>query len=161
MNRVAILLGGNIGNVGKTFSFAIGQLSEIGRITKKSSLYKTEPWGFHHENDFFNQAVIIETPLSPLILLQELLKIEKKAGRTRNNKDYEARTLDLDILFFNDEIIKTNELEIPHPKLHLRRFALAPLAEIVPDHIHPVFHASIETLLKKCPDNCKITGYKI
>ena len=128
----------------------------IGEIISMSHIYETEPWGFESDNSFYNQAFCIRTDLPVSTILELIHKIEKEAGRTRTSGRYTDRTLDIDILMFGDKIVKARNLIIPHPFLHLRRFALAPMAEISPDVIHPVFNKSISQLLVNCDDKIRV-----
>jgi len=119
----------------------------IGKIKQRSSVYESEPWGFETEHRFLNAVVVVETALSPEAVLREAHAIEDIMGRTRNGNGYTSRTMDIDILFFNDDVINTPTLTVPHPRLHERRFVLLPLAEIMPDKVHPVLGKSIKDLL--------------
>lgn len=133
--------------------------SEAGQIIKTSSLYETEPWGFESENSFLNQVVLVDTFLSPSELLKTLLGIEKEAGRVRTSQKYTSRILDIDILFYSDWVIQDENLKIPHPMLHLRRFTLEPLMEVAPEMIHPVFKKSVVTLYAECEDHHFVKKY--
>ncbi|HVA99549.1 MAG TPA: 2-amino-4-hydroxy-6-hydroxymethyldihydropteridine diphosphokinase [Bacteroidia bacterium] len=153
MNSVFIIIGGNLGNRFENIVTAEKILSEnIGKIIFSSSIYESAPWGFQHEKYFLNKVVCIETQLSAYEVLSICLKTEKQLGRIRENSTITARTIDIDILFFNDEIIQTENLIVPHPKLHLRKFVLAPLAEIAGDLLHPIFKKNIHTLLFESED---------
>lgn len=116
-----------------------------------SSIYVTEPWGFESEL-FWNQAIIIETELSPLEVLGQTQAIETEMGRVRKSKHYEARTIDIDLLFYDDLELNTPGLTIPHPKMGERKFVLVPLNEIAPDKRHPVTKLSIREMLRICTD---------
>ena len=155
---IIILLGSNIGDRLSILEEANLQISsKIGNPLISSSIFESEPWGFKHENYFLNQVIGLKTNLSPYMLLTELLRIEKKMGRERSKKkSYQARTIDLDILFFNDLIISESNLEVPHPRLHERRFTLLPLNEILPDYIHPVFKKPVSSLLNDCNDTLMV-----
>jgi 2-amino-4-hydroxy-6-hydroxymethyldihydropteridine diphosphokinase len=124
-------------------------------LVQQSSIYKTAAWGNTEQDDFYNQVIEVTTELSAETLLQTLLEIETKMGRTRNQK-WEARIIDLDILYFNNEVIDTEKLKVPHPYLHVRRFTLIPLQEILPQFVHPVFNKTIDTLLDNCSDIGKV-----
>lgn len=154
---IIILLGSNIGDRLSILEEASLQISSrIGNPLISSSIFETEPWGFKHENYFLNQVIGLKTNLSPHMLLTELLRIEKEMGRERSKEGYQARTIDLDILFYNDLIISEHNLEIPHPRLHERRFTLLPLNEILPDYIHPVLKKSVSSLLNDCNDTLMV-----
>ena len=162
MNKVYILLGGNLGNREKLFSEAREMIrNEIGAITKLSSIYETESWGFNTEQLFLNQVILIETEYSAIDTLSLLLNIEKQLGRKRSSNNYESRSIDLDILFFNDTINNSKELQVPHPRLHQRMFTLVPLNEIASQKIHPVFNEKISTLKEKCSDKSKVNLFKL
>ena len=155
MNTVYLLLGSNLGNSKELFQQAIQMLEfSVGVISSSSSLYESPPWGFQHENNFINLALKVSTELSPLKTLDACLSVEQKLGRIRTNVDnYQARTIDIDILLFNTELVNDTNLIIPHLHLHNRRFALLPLAEIAPNQIHPKFNITISQLLYSCNDN--------
>ncbi|MFQ5455152.1 MAG: 2-amino-4-hydroxy-6-hydroxymethyldihydropteridine diphosphokinase [Nitrospirota bacterium] len=124
---------------------------------KKSSIYKTEPACLKDVPWFLNSVIGIKTTLVPVELLNNCQRIERELGRIRSYKDrYESRTIDIDILFYNDMIVNENDLTIPHPLLHKRRFVLAPLAEIAPDYLHPTLKKTIMELYKELDDKHKI-----
>jgi 2-amino-4-hydroxy-6-hydroxymethyldihydropteridine diphosphokinase len=155
-NTTYLLLGGNKGNVHENFRKAVSEIEiRAGKVLAQSSLYKTAAWGLKNQPDFLNQALKIETDLSVQELLTTVLNIEKNLGRIRLEK-YGARTIDIDILLFNNAIIDEENLNIPHPLLHERNFALAPLAEIAPGIFHPVFHKTISQLLAESPDRLAV-----
>ena len=147
MHKVLIAFGGNIGNVEESFEIAFQKLKQIGTITKISKYYITKPVGNANQPDFTNGALTFETQLSPQQLLKELLKIEKEAGRVRVRKN-EPRILDLDIIFYDNEIIEEKNLTIPHPRLYERKFVLEPLNEIAPNFICPKTGKQILELFK-------------
>ncbi len=156
MNNVILLLGGNLGDRTKLIQEAKNLISQNNCIiVKESSLYESEPWGFNHAQNFINQIIEIETEYEPEFLLQNTQKIEKTLGRKAKTKTgYEGRTMDIDILFFNHQIIHLPNLIIPHPELHNRKFTLLPLAEKWDDFIHPVFQKTSIDLLESCKDTC-------
>lgn len=160
MSEVLLLLGGNIGNKQKIF-YETGKMiaSRIGPILAASSIYETEPWGFVSDL-FWNQALKVITNLEPLVLLDELLQIENEMGRRRISEDYEARPIDIDIMFYDDSVIDIPRLTIPHPLIALRKFVLVPLNEIIPEKIHPLTNLSIRELLRLCPDKLKVDPVK-
>ena len=120
-------------------------------LVERSSAYITEPWGFEAEEWFLNELLVVETELEPDDLMDALMGIEAELGRVRHpeQKGYCSRTVDLDILYYGDRIINTAKVTTPHPLLHLRRFALEPLCELIPDFLHPVFNLSQTQLLEK------------
>ncbi|MDR2065278.1 MAG: 2-amino-4-hydroxy-6-hydroxymethyldihydropteridine diphosphokinase [Prevotellaceae bacterium] len=131
--------------------------NEIGEIVAESSLYLTEAWGFDSYIMFFNKISAVETGLDVFEILDITQKIELKLGRNNKTTDkYQSRIIDIDILFYNDEIIKTQRLIIPHPQIPNRRFTLQPLAEIASDFIHPELNKSISQLLADCKDEKKV-----
>lgn len=152
-------MGGNLGNVIQTFILTQRELQKFGNIVEGSSIYSSKAWGMGKDTpDFYNQAIVLETALSPELLLKSLLEVERNFGRKRNNEaGYSSRELDLDIIFYGNKIIKTNVLEIPHPRMHLRNFTLEPLVEIIPQFIHPVLGKTIKELSKSSPDQEKVT----
>ena len=157
MHNAVISLGTNRGELQLNLERAIILISSrCGSISKHSSLFKTEPWGLTDQPYFLNQAIEIITPLSPRELLDCLLQIESEMGRLRQVK-WEPRLIDLDILFYGNEVIKEEGLTIPHPHLHERRFTLVPLEEIIPGFIHPILQKSMKELLSFSKDDSKVT----
>lgn len=151
-----LLLGGNEGNEQELFKHAISLLSEkLGEVAAKSAYYQSPAWGFE-SNDFLNQALTVLSDIEPLSAMQEILKIEQELGRVRNQKGYSSRSIDIDILLIDKLTINENSLIVPHPRLHERKFALAPLNEIAENQIHPTFKQSVATLLKSCSDSSKV-----
>jgi 2-amino-4-hydroxy-6-hydroxymethyldihydropteridine diphosphokinase len=129
-----------------------------GPIIKSSLLYETAAWGKTDQPPFLNQALEIETELNAKQLMRRILKIEKMMGRERKEK-YGPRTIDIDILLFNEEQYDYPFLKIPHPEMQNRRFALIPLAEIAAGLQHPVLKKTISQLLKECPDKLEVKKY--
>ncbi len=146
MSTAYIGIGSNLGNREENCKKAITILIENGvKVTKLSSIVETEPWGVRNQPEFINMAIKIETGLKPYELLSLLKNIESAVGRFPGPR-WGARVIDLDILFYNDLVMKTADLEIPHPRISEREFVLKPLAEIAPDKIHPVLKKSITAL---------------
>jgi len=153
-NKIYIELGGNEGNRLQLIHDAKQFIKNAGcKILEQSSVFETPPWGFSSNLNFYNQIIKIGTKLNAKELITKLQSIETNLGRVRTKKKYESRTMDIDILFFNNEIIDEKGLTIPHPRLHLRKFVLEPMNEIAPNFVHPVFKTTINQLLKNCEDN--------
>jgi 2-amino-4-hydroxy-6-hydroxymethyldihydropteridine diphosphokinase len=146
-------LGSNIGDRSSHLNDAIKLLGLP--IVAISSVYETEPVDYLNQSWFFNQVLQCETSFHPLKLLAECQKVEKELGRTREISKG-PRTIDIDLLFYNDEILNTVDLTIPHPAIPQRRFVLVPLAEIVPDFVHPELNLTIRELLQRCPDHSEV-----
>jgi len=152
MNIAYLLTGGNLGDRAESLKNAAAMVEkEAGRILTRSHLYETAAWGTTNQPDYLNQALLIETNLTAIELLHTILTIEKQLGRFRQEK-YGARIIDIDILFFNSEILKTEQLIVPHPHLQNRRFVLVPMVEIAADYCHPVLNKTMSALLEECPD---------
>ncbi|MBU0487232.1 MAG: 2-amino-4-hydroxy-6-hydroxymethyldihydropteridine diphosphokinase [Bacteroidetes bacterium] len=127
--------------------------SSIGDIVTTSEIFESKPWGFVHDSSFLNQIIICTTNFTPEELLQRCMEYETNCGRKPKQSDnYEARVIDIDILFYDDLVYKSQTLEVPHPRLHLRKFTLIPLCSVRGDKIHPVFSISIKELLDQCED---------
>ena len=160
MNISYLLIGGNLGDRLKNLGIARRYInSDCGEIKNKSAIYETDAWGKTDQPAFLNQALEIETTLTPDQLLKSLLGIEKKLGRRRLEK-FGPRIIDIDILLYNDIIIDQPRLKIPHPELANRNFALIPLGEIAPRLIHPVFKKNISTLIEECEDKLAVRKLK-
>ncbi len=152
------MTGGNRGDVRRTLERAVKRIEErIGAVKRTSGYYESAPWGFEAEQPFWNQAVEVETRLRPEALLDEVLAIEAELGRDRSEEEREKRTtgqryasrmLDIDILLYDDEVIRTPRLEIPHPRMGGREFVLRPLCELMPERCHPVTGERIADLLQ-------------
>ncbi|NOT51745.1 MAG: 2-amino-4-hydroxy-6-hydroxymethyldihydropteridine diphosphokinase [Chitinophagaceae bacterium] len=159
MNTAYLLTGGNLGDREKNLADARDHVNaQCGKIVNASSLYETAAWGNTDQPSFLNQALEIRTELTARQLMRRLLKVEKTMGRVRKEK-YGPRIIDIDILLFNHEIHNYPLLKLPHPEMQKRRFALLPLAEIVPAIIHPVLNKTIAELLKQCPDTLEVKKY--
>ena len=157
MNKAVLLLGSNLGYGQLLFQQVISLIDKrLGKLEMQSTLYQSPPWGFEHENDFLNQVLILETDLPAGEILQTCLQIEVDIGRKRTTQVYGARRIDIDVLFVNDEVMDTESLVLPHPRLHLRKFTLLPLLELIPDYVHPKLQKSIQELLVACEDNSEV-----
>lgn len=159
IHMVYLLLGSNLGNRRLHLLHGLDEIrSRAGKVLQQSSIYETEPWGVTDQPDYLNAACKIETTLSPENLFSVLKKIEIGEGRI-SQKKYASRTLDIDIVFYDDLILQSEGLIIPHPKIHLRKFVLAPLDEIAPDFIHPAFKKSMRQLLDECDDSLEVRNF--
>ncbi|MEL6916246.1 MAG: 2-amino-4-hydroxy-6-hydroxymethyldihydropteridine diphosphokinase [Bacteroidota bacterium] len=149
-------LGSNMGDKPHNLQQAIFSLQHgVGEIIGISHVYKTKSWGFESD-DFLNICVALKTNLGPEDLLRHILKIEASLGRRRSQtKEYEPRIIDIDILYYDFEIMKTKSLTLPHPQLHLRRFVLKPLADIAPQFYHPILIKDTRNLIQECRDKSK------
>ncbi|MFT3911240.1 MAG: 2-amino-4-hydroxy-6-hydroxymethyldihydropteridine diphosphokinase [Ferruginibacter sp.] len=156
MNKTYLLLGSNMGNSKQQLANACKHIKQsIGKIVRQSALYKTAAWGNTDQPDFINQVIVVETSLTAADCMNTILRIEKDMGRIRTVKNA-PRVIDIDILFFNKDIINTKLLQLPHPFIQERRFVLVPLNELSPRFIHPVFNKTVSLLLKECPDKLDV-----
>jgi 2-amino-4-hydroxy-6-hydroxymethyldihydropteridine diphosphokinase len=161
LHKVYLLLGSNIGDREQHIHHGVEQIRALaGNIVTISSFYETEPWGVTDQTDYLNAAALIETELTPEKLFHRLKSIEAGEGRT-DQKKYAPRTLDIDILFYDDEVIHSDNLEIPHAKLHLRQFTLVPLNEIAGNFRHPVLKKTISELLAECGDELGVRLFSL
>lgn len=157
MENVYLLLGGNLGDVAATFESARKEIGRrLGKLVAMSGLYESEPWGFESERMFLNQVLKVATEYSPEEIMQQLLEIELALGRTREKGKLTSRLIDLDLLFYGHRVIDQPQLQVPHPRLHLRRFTLMPLVEIAPEKVHPVLKKNMKELLDICPDHAPV-----
>lgn len=152
-NTIFILLGSNLGDRKAFLAQARKAIEQqCGKILATSHLYETAPWGFESDDWFFNQVIEIETDYNADQLLEKLLAIETSLGRTRKAARYSSRNIDIDLLYFGDQVFNSTKLKVPHPRLHLRKFTLLPLCEIAPEFIHPVLQKSQLELLHQLTD---------
>ncbi len=156
MNKVYLLLGSNMGNSQKVLATARQHITkELGSIARISKLYETAAWGNTNQPDFLNQVIVVETKFPAPDCIDIILGIEHTMGRVRSEKNA-PRLIDIDILYFNKEIIRLHNLTVPHPDIQLRRFVLIPLNELSPRFIHPVLQQSNHELLKNCKDELNV-----
>ena len=172
MPKLYLLIGGNQGDRQQMITQATDLIRQrIGSVVDCSHIYETAPWGVFADGEkpqnFYNQALKVETDLFPHDVLKEALCIERILGRRRqqtsasdnnsqfsilNSQLYNSRPIDIDLIFYDSQVIDTPDLTLPHPRMHLRRFVLEPLCDIAPDFIHPLFNETLTQLLNECPD---------
>lgn len=154
--EVILLLGSNIGDREAVMERAEWELYlELGEPIARSSMYETEPWGVKDQNPFLNRVIIYQTELRPMRILELILDIETRLGRKRFEK-WGPRTIDIDILFYSNIVYESKVLQIPHPHLQERRFVLAPLKEVRPDLMHPIFDKTITELYQALEDDLEV-----
>jgi 2-amino-4-hydroxy-6-hydroxymethyldihydropteridine diphosphokinase len=155
---IYLCIGGNLGEREANLEEAIDFIGfNFGDVVGVSSIYESEPWGMSDVPNFLNQVVHIQSELTDKELLLEIADLEEFFGRERSSQGYVSREMDIDVLFIDEEVISTEALQVPHPRLSERRFVLEPLAEIAPEFIHPELKQSVEVLLKACSDKGKVT----
>jgi len=160
MKKVYLGLGTDLGNRLENLKNVIDKLNNsAGKISAISPVYETEPVGFKGKGDFLNMVVMLETKLSPDGILEKLMEIESGLGRRRGEIKNISRIMDIDILLYDSEVYNKQDLIIPHPRMHERKFVLVPLNDIAPDLIHPVFGKKIGELLSECSDNSRIRPF--
>jgi 2-amino-4-hydroxy-6-hydroxymethyldihydropteridine diphosphokinase len=156
MNGIYLILGSNLGDKILSLKKAVDLIRKrIGNVVVESSYYETEPWGYSEQANFLNKAIKIETEYAPDELLEQIDLIEKELGRVRKEKWHE-RELDIDILYYGDDVIRTGSIQIPHPEIAKRRFVLIPMCEIAPDEKHPVTGKTQMQMLLECRDTLKV-----
>lgn len=159
MGRVVFLTGSNAPDRNEVLRRTADVLARrVGEVEMASQIYGSEPWGFHAEEMFSNQALVLQTTLTPIEVLDEALATEQEVGRDRASEQvekqitgerYASRVVDVDVMFYDDEVIDTPRLKLPHPLLHVREFALEPLCEIMGDYRHPVLGKSLSTIYEE------------
>ena len=152
MNSAYLITGGNMGQRQEQLAYAARLVEErCGTIIDRSSIFETAAWGKTDQASFLNQALVVETTINARDLLNEILYIENLMGRDRIEK-YGPRIIDIDIIFFNHQVIRENGLVIPHPEMARRRFVLEPLNQVIPAYIHPIYYKTVNELLSECDD---------
>ena len=160
MNSVFLSLGSNRGNRQEYLQTALSFLEKRGgKVLKASHIYETQPWKMTDDTNFLNQVIWLETNLDASQMMELIIETETSMGRIRAKSGYEPRTIDIDILFFNEDILNSPSLTIPHPLIAQRRFILEPLSELAPDYIHPLLKKTIKQLLSDCPDSHSISKF--
>lgn len=157
MHKVFLGIGGNLGKKPENFKKVHRFIhNDLGEIVNSSSVYETPPWGFEANESFWNQVLEIDTNYSPSQLLGKIHEIEHRFGRKRNTKKYSSRQMDIDILYYDDIFMETENLVIPHPLMQKRKFVLVPLAEIAPQLQHPLLRLTTLQMLENCRDQSVI-----
>ncbi len=155
-----LMLGSNVGDRMDYLRRSVDMLrQDVGWVTAISAVYESEPWGFDDPCWFLNQVVVMETNFAPLVLLESIQQIEQTLGRVRTHNGYQARTIDIDILFYGNRVINTPKLVIPHPHMTERMFVLQPMVELVPDMEHPILHHTMTYLRDHCSDTMQVKPF--
>lgn len=158
MEKVFLELGGNQGDRWQLLADAKKLICDrVGVIVGESSVYETPPWGFESTDFFLNQVIQLLTNLEPEALIQEVQAIESSLGRIRGAQQYASRSMDIDLLFYGHQVLQTEKLQVPHPRMQFRKFVLIPMCELAPDFLHPVLKKNMTELLAICTDDalCK------
>lgn len=159
MKEVYLLIGGNIGDRFYFLGEAIRLISQkCGPISRSSAIYETAAWGKEDQPAFLNQVLIIQTAMEPLPLMAVILEIEQEMGRSRRERNGE-RNIDIDILYYENDVIEMPDLTIPHPRIYMRKFALIPMAELNALKTDPVHNKTIKELLQACPDSLEVKQF--
>lgn len=153
--KALILLGSNQSNPVQQLKNAVVHIADIAIVTKASSLYRTAAWGKTDQDDFYNQAILVESELKADELMQKLLEIERMMGRERIEK-WAARIIDIDIVLIDELIHQSEVLTVPHPHMQSRMFVLVPSAEIAEEMLHPIFKKNVKALLAECDDDLEV-----
>ncbi len=158
-SKVTLILGGNKGDREVLLKTALDRITSKHKLLLESSIYETEAWGGIAEGPFLNQVIQIATSYDQMSFLAFIQNVETELGRMRN-EPWGDRTMDIDILFWDDSVLDLPELKVPHPFIAQRRFVLQPLAEILPDLLHPTLQKKIKELLESCEDKSKVNKFK-
>ncbi len=154
--KIYLHTGSNIGDRYEQLAEAIAHIEqEIGKVTSASSIYETEPWGNTDQPNFFNQALEVDTNCEPIEVLDKIHEIEERMGRVRTQK-WAKRNIDIDLIFYGTEILKSEKLTIPHAHMHERNFVLIPIMEIAGEFVHPELGETIEELYIRSDDTLEV-----
>ncbi len=160
MNTALLHLGSNEGNRQEMIKKAIALIEKnIGNVVNKSMLYETEAWGKKDQPDFINQAIEVKTKLDALQTLNKCIELQSQLGGVKKEK-WGPRSIDIDLLFLNDKVIKNDKITLPHPEIQNRNFVLIPLMEIAGEFVHPVLNKTIEELFDECTDECEVSVFE-
>lgn len=160
MSKILLSLGSNKGNRAKYIADAIAHCTKtVGKLLLKAPLYETAAWGNTNQNSFLNTVICLETVLSPKMVFKAIKAIEILLKRS-NSEHWGPREIDIDIILFEQLIVHSETLTIPHASMHLRNFVLQPAADICPHWNHPVFNKTIGNLLEECPDTLEVLLWK-
>ena len=161
MNLIYLQLGSNLGDRKLLLDSAVLLINtEIGRILRISKIYESDAWGVSRQPKYLNQILEVHSNIGYESILKEIHSIESQLGRVRGKK-WQARLIDIDVIFFNDLIIEKTDLYIPHKYMHKRRFVLEPLNELIGDYVHPKYNKSIQRLLNECTDKQIVREYEL
>lgn len=153
---IFLLLGSNVGDRHDNLLKTIGLLNDCGVVLRTSSVYVTAAWGNTNQPDFLNQVIEMDTLFDPKLFLHSTQEIEARLGRERTEEKWGPRTIDIDILFFRNQVIVSENLVVPHPQIQNRKFALVPLRELAPDFVHPTLFKTIAQLDDECTDTLEV-----
>lgn len=160
MTTVYLGLGANLGDRQKSLNDALILLGDVGQIQSKSKIYESEAWGYNDPHSYLNMCCALETDLGAIELHERTLEIERVLGREsekrKRDEPFRPRTIDIDILFYGDQIIKTKTLSIPHPQIHLRNFVLQPMVDIAPNFKHPIVNRTMRELKESSQDSTEL-----
>ena len=161
MNIVFLQLGSNLGERELLLQDAIAAVEDrVGKVVEKSKVYESTPWRVEGQDNYLNQIIKVKTEMLADVVLSTILDVEKDLGRIRIEK-WGERLIDIDIIFYNDAIIETAQLCVPHKHMHERMFVLTPLHNIAPDMVHPKYNKTVEELLKQCTDTQLVKEYAL